>query len=154
MTPLSWQRLLTGLRPKHVRDNIYEVHIKVLGDHHVGPYDELLDFVKETDSYILAVQVHHIVNGEHLNGTGWEYKTAPCVALGKVIHEQYHGRFSSVLPVYHGRLDSGTISKELVLELYHDMFKQQTGWEELWRIAARILTGRVRVPADSRVVSQ
>lgn len=32
------------------------------------------------------------------------------------------------------------------LELYHDMFAEQTQWRELWTIAARILTGSVIVP--------
>lgn len=136
-----------GLNPRRIEGNIYSVYVSVLGNSEVGPYEDLLDFVGRTDLYVLPVQVHHIVNGEHLHHTGWKYKSAPCIVLGKQTHEQYHGRFSETLPEYHSRRNIGRISGKHALQLYHDMFFEQTEWHELWSVAARILTNRVRVPS-------
>lgn len=90
MTPLSWPQLLTGLAPTRVTGHVYRMHVQVLGDVEVGPYDELLKYVTTPHLYKLPVQVHHIVNGEHLQGTGWQYRSAPCVVLSRITHEQYH----------------------------------------------------------------
>lgn len=149
MTPLPMSDLLTGLRPTQVRGNIYRIHVQVLGDVEVGPYEELLDYVSQAGSYIMAVQVHHIVNGEHLQGTGWQYQSAPCVVLSRITHQQYHGRFNETLPEYHSRSTVGPISREDALGLYYAMFVEETGWRELWTIAARILTGSFHTPDPS-----
>jgi hypothetical protein len=145
MPPLHWNQLLTGLRPRLLRGNIHQIDVQVLGKVEVGPYDQLLSFVRTSDLYRLPVNVHHIVNGEHLDGTGWIYLTAPCVVLGRDLHQQYHGRFNEVLPEYHGRDVVDPFSIDERLALYHDMFVVQTGWKELWTIAARILSGKITV---------
>jgi hypothetical protein len=146
MVPLQWPRLLTGLAPVRIQANMFTIPVKVLGKVEVGPYNELLAYVKKPKLYVMPVNVHHIVNGEHLEGTGWEYNAAPCVVLSKITHEQYHGRFNETLPEYHSRSEAGRISRADALGLYHAMFEEETGWRELWTISARILTASVRVP--------
>lgn len=143
---LTWKGLLNGLAVKKLQGNIYRVNIQGLGATEVGPYKETLKFVGGNSLYKLPVQVHHIVNGEHLDGTGWSYDVAPCVVLEKVMHEQYHGRMSETLPEYHGRTDVGKIGHRNKLALYYDMFVEQFQWNELWTIAARIITGKTQVP--------
>jgi hypothetical protein len=138
-----------GLQVKQIQGTIYSIRVQVLDDVEVGPYDELLDYVAKPGLYKTAVQVHHIVNGEHLEGTGWEYRSAPCVVLARITHEQYHGRFNETLPEHHSRSAAGRISREDALGLYYAMFVEETGWRELWTIAARILTGSVRVPSPT-----
>jgi hypothetical protein len=146
MFPLPWPQLLMGLPSTRLRGNIYEVPVQVLGASEIGPYDELLAFVGTTTIYQLPVNVHHIVNGEHLPGTGWDYRKAPCIVLGEGLHRQYHGRFNEVLPDHHARLEVGSIDTQEKLALYYDMFVDQTQWMELWTIAARIITGSIDVP--------
>ena len=146
MHPLPWFQLLAGLDAKPIRGNVYSVKIRVLGESEIGPYRDLLGFVKTTDIYKLRVEVHHIVNCEHLDGTGWDKQTAPCIVLGRTMHRQYHGRFSETLPDHHGRDIADPFQITEKLKLYHDMFVDQTRWRELWTIAARTLTGSVTVP--------
>jgi len=143
-----------GLSSEKIQGNIYSVFVQVLGPSEIGPYDELQAFVKTTTIYRLSVDVHHIVNGEHLIGTGWAYETAPCIVLGRGLHQQYHGRFSEVLPEYHGRHDVGFIGSKDKLSLYYDMFVEQTQWKELWTIAARIITGAVAIPRSRTFLTQ
>ena len=143
---LTWDELLLGLNPRRIDGNIFRVYVDVLGNCEVGPYNKLRKFVGKTDIYVLPVQVHHIVNGEHLHGTGWEYASAPCIVLSKQTHEQYHARFSETLPEFHGRTVIGRISPKYALQLYPDIFVEQMSWDQLWTISARILTNRVRVP--------
>ena len=100
---LTWPMLLSGIPAKNVRGNIYEINVHRMGPAEVGPYDELLQFAKPPNLYKMPVQVHHIVNGEHLHGTGWIYATGPCIVLAKGMHEQYHGRFSETIAEYGGR---------------------------------------------------
>jgi hypothetical protein len=146
MLRLPWPQLLSGLASTKIQGNVYSVPVQILGPSEIGPYDELLRFVGAATIYQLPVDVHHIVNGEHLAGTGWAYETAPCIVLGKGLHQQYHGRFNEVLPEYHGRLELGQIGQQSKLALYHDMFEVQTQWKELWPIAARIITGSIVIP--------
>lgn len=143
---LTWDELLLGLNPRRIDGDVYSVYVDVLGKSEIGPCNRLRAFVDKADIYVLSVQVHHIVNGEHLFGTGWTYEDAPCIVLSRLTHEQYHARFSEVLPEYHGRSDAGRIGRRHALQLYHDMFVEQTSWHQLWMIAARVLTNRVRVP--------
>ena len=149
MPTMHWQELLKGLQWKHLQGNIYSVQVSGLGESEVGPYEELIRYAKKFGIYKLPYEVHHIVNGEHLEGTGWLYKSAPCIVLEDVMHQQYHGRFSQILPIHHGRDMVGRISQRDALALYHEVFVEDTGWRELWPIAARILTGSVAVPNPS-----
>lgn len=149
MPRLSWTQLLMGMPAKKLEDSIFEIPITHYGPGIVGPYRTLLLYVanpKVRAGLKTAVEVHHIVNGEHLDGTGWAYDSAPCLVMDKQMHQQYHGRFSSVLPEYHGRNIVDPFHLKEKLELYHDMFELQAHWRELWIIAARILTGSVIVP--------
>ena len=151
MARLQWNRLLFNLNAKRIEGDIHSVQVKILGESQIGPYDELLKFVKDTSIYQTPVEVHHIVNGEHLDGTGWLYESAPCIVMSKSMHQQYHARFSEVLPGYHSRVHEGKLSKKHTLQLYHDIFVEQTCWLELWTIAARILTGKVQVPTKNTI---
>ena len=148
---LSWNALLFGLKAKRLEGDIYSVQVAVLGDCEIGPYMDLLRFTKKVKLYREPVEVHHIVNGEHLPGTGWPYEIAPCIVLSQSLHQQYHGRFSETITEYHARDTIGSITRQHVLQLYHDMFVKQTGWSELWPIAARILTGKTRVPTEQQI---
>ena len=148
---LSWNALLVGLEARRLEGDIYSVPIAVLGDSEIGPYTDLLRYTKKAGIYRTRVEVHHIVNGEHLSGTGWPYQIAPCIVLSQLTHRQYHGRFSETITEYHSRDTVGSISRQHALQLYHDMFVDQTGWRELWTIAARILTGKTRIPTVQQI---
>ena len=65
---LSWNALLFGLKAKRLEGDIYSVQVAVLGDCEFGPYMDLLRFTKKVKLYREPVEVHHIVNGEHLPG--------------------------------------------------------------------------------------
>ena len=133
---LAGNALLFGLKAKKLTGDIYAVQVAVLGDCEIGPYVDLLRFTKQTGLYRVPVDVHHIVNGEHLPGTGWSYQIAPCIVLSRLTHRQYHGRFSETITEYHSRDTIGSISRQHALQLYYDMFVEQWGWPELWTIAA------------------
>jgi hypothetical protein len=148
---LSWNALLFGLKATRLAGDIYSVKVSILGESEIGPYEDLLRFVKLPGRYRLPVEVHHIVNGEHLAGTGWPYAIAPCIVLSQSMHQQYHGRFSETITEYHPRDIIGSISHQHALQLYHDMFVEQTRWNELWTIAARILTAKTRVPTVQQI---
>ena len=148
----NWNSLVKGLAVKRLQGNIFNLKIQGLGDSDIGPYKELLKFSKGNKRYKLRFQVHHIVNGEHLDGTGWEYDVAPCIVLEESLHVAYHARFNGVLPTYHGRTEMGKISQKNKLALYHDMFVDQTRWVELWTISARIITGTTKIPSTKSFI--
>lgn len=148
---LNWASLLFGLKARRLEGDIYSVQVAVLGDSEIGPYMDLLRFTRTCNLYRTSVDVHHIVNGEHLPGTGWSYDIAPCIVLSRSMHRQYHGRFSETITEYHARDTVGTISLQHALQLYHDVFVNHTGWLELWPIAARILTAKTRIPTERQI---
>jgi hypothetical protein len=151
---VQWPVLLAGIPFKVIKGNIHSINVRAMGPAQVGPYVELCKFVKATTMYKMPVEVHHIVNGEHLDNKLWNYNTAPCVVMDKGMHQQYHARFSETMPDYGGRGMLEPLPQNTRLELYHDMFEQQTGWHELWIIAARIITGSMKVPSPHSFVTR
>ena len=143
---LPWPTLLAGIPAKNLRGSIYEIDVCSMGPADVGPYDQLLAYVKQPNVYKMPVNVHHIVGGEHLDNTGWIYATAPCVVLDVGMHRQYHGRFTETLTEHGGRGLLTPLTQSEKLELYHDIYAEQAGWRELWKIAARIITGSPVIP--------
>lgn len=145
-TPPSW---LDGVRPvRHIRGQIWEIELKGYGKTVVGPYNRLQAYTK---SQGLGEDAHHIVGKEHLGDvkTRFTDRTAPAVALEKDLHRKLvSSRITAEQGGLGGRPRGGrtVVTRSEVGELYSDVYRFHTPFEELATISENIL--ELEVDAD------